>query len=43
MESTEEEKAAIDQQYAESYYQILTEWKEIDRIKKIIEKKEHTK
>ena len=43
MESTEEEKAAIDQQYAESYYQILAEWKEVDRIKKIIEKKEHAK
>ena len=43
MESTEEEKAAIDQQYSESYYQILAEWKEIDRIKKIIEKREHAK
>ena len=43
MESTEEEKAAIDQKYSNSYYQLLAEWKEIDRIKKIIEKREHAK
>ena len=43
MESTEEEKAAIDQQYFDSYYQLLAEWKEIDRIKKIIEEREHAK
>ena len=43
MESTEEEKAAIDQKYSDSYHQILAEWKEIDRIKTIIEKREHAK
>ena len=43
VESTEEEKAAIDQQYFDSYYQLLAEWKEIDRIKKIIEEREHAK
>ena len=43
MESTEEEKAAIDQKYSDSYHQILAEWKEIDRIKRIIEKREHAK
>lgn len=43
VESTEEEKAAIDQKYSDSYHQILAEWKEIDRIKTIIEKREHAK